>query len=72
VIKENEYLFILGSNIRKFRNDKEMTQLILSIESGVPLSQVSAIELGKLNTTINTIKKIADALDVKVNDLVTF
>jgi len=70
--KTNENLIELGANIKKQRILKGLTQLELSTDSGIPISQISAIELGKLNTTIKTLTKIATALDLKVKDFITF
>ncbi len=70
--KTNENLIELGSNIKKHRILKGLTQLELSTDSGIPISQISAIELGKLNTTIKTLTKISTALDLKVKDIITF
>lgn len=70
--KKEEYLIELGLNIKAVRLSKKMTQLDLSIDSGVPLSQIGAIESGKLNTTVKTLKKISDSLDIQVKDIFSF
>lgn len=59
----------LGQNIKTLRLAKKMTQLELSIDSGVPLSQIGAIEQGKLNTTVRSLTKIAGSLGVEVKEL---
>ena len=71
-VKKEEYLIELGLNIKAVRLSKKMTQLDLSIDSGVPLSQIGAIESGKLNTTVKTLKKISDSLDIQVKDIFSF
>ena len=40
--------------------------------SGMEYSQVSDIELGKINTTISTIHALAKALEVKPKELFDF
>lgn len=35
-------------------------------------SQISRIELGQINTSIDTVKKIADALNIDVKELFDF
>lgn len=70
--KKEEYLIELGQNIKAVRLSKKMTQLDLSIDSGVPLSQIGAIESGKLNTTVKTLKKISDSLNIQVKDIFSF
>ena len=72
LVKKEEYLIELGLNIKAVRLSKKMTQLDLSIDSGVPLSQIGAIESGKLNTTVKTLKKISDSLDIQVKDIFSF
>lgn len=72
LVKNEEYLIDLGLTIKQLRLSKKMTQLELSIDSGVPLSQIGAIESGKLNTTVKTLKKISDSLNVKTKELFTF
>lgn len=71
-VKKEEYLIELGLNIKAVRLSKKMTQLDLSIDSGVPLSQIGAIESGKLNTTVKTLKKISDSLNIQVKDIFSF
>ncbi len=68
----NTYLVELGLAIRKIRLSKGMTQLDLSSDTGVPISQIGAIENGKLNTTLKTLIKITSTLDVKLKDLIEF
>lgn len=44
----------------------------LAYTINVEYSQISRIKLGKINTTINTIFKIANALDVPLKDFFIF
>ena len=66
------YLVELGQTIRNIRLSKGMTQLDLSSDSGLPLSQIGAIENGKINTTIKSLVKITSSLGVKVKDVISF
>jgi DNA-binding Xre family transcriptional regulator len=68
----DSYLIKLGLAIRKIRLSKGMTQLDLSSDSGIPLSQIGAIENGKLNTTIKTLIKITSTLEVKLKDILEY
>ena len=45
---------------------------ILSYDAGMEYSQISRIELGKINTTISTLKQLADALEVEPKELLDF
>ena len=70
--EKDKLIVELGQNIKKIRLSKNLTQLELSIDSGVPLSQIGAIESGKINTTVRTLIKISESLDLNVKDLFTF
>ncbi len=69
--KENELslLWQLGKRIAFLRKQRGLTQLALSIESGLALSFVSDLERGKRNPSIETLWKIAKALDVSLEEL---
>jgi transcriptional regulator with XRE-family HTH domain len=62
----------LGLKVREIRLSKGLTQLELSIDSGVPLSQIGAIESGKINTTVRTLIKLSDSLNIQLKDLFSF
>ena len=60
----------IGKNIKKFRQDKGLSQDRLSKLADLSLNTVVKIELGESpNPTIETIQRIAKALDVSVDDL---
>ena len=71
-IRDEKYLKALGNRIRHIRTEKKISTYDLSYESNVSRSQINAIEKGDSITTIGTLKALADALDVKVEDLVDF
>ena len=60
----------IGKNIKKFRQEKELSQDKLSKLADLSLNTVLKIELDESpNPTIETIQRIAKALDVSVDDL---
>ena len=60
----------IGKNIKRYRQDKGLSQDKLSKLSDLSLNTVVKIELDESpNPTIETIQKIAKALDVSVDDL---
>jgi len=65
----NEISKKLGENLRRIRKEKEMTQEriceILDLDRGY----ISSIENGKRNPTLSTLKKLADALTISVDEL---
>jgi transcriptional regulator with XRE-family HTH domain len=71
-IRDVKYLKALGNRIREIRTEKNISTYDLSYESSVSRSQINSIERGNINTTICTLKAIADALEIKVKDLVDF
>ncbi len=68
--KSNELLTI-SQNIKKLRNKKEISQDRLSKLADVAYNTIIKIESGAIkNPTINTLKKIAKALETGVDDLI--
>lgn len=61
----------LGERIRQLRNAKHMSQEELSFKAGISPAHLGQIERATKNPTIDTIAKIATALDVAVPDLFT-
>ena len=60
----------IGKNIKKLRQEKELSQDKLSKIADLSLNTVVKIELDESpNPTIETIQKIAKALGVSVDDL---
>ena len=60
----------IGKNIKRFRQDKELSQDKLSKLADLSLNTIIKIELDESpNPTIETIQRIAKALDVSVDDL---
>ena len=61
---------ILARRIKEFREDLDMQQKVLSIESGVPQATISRLESGKIkDPRLSTIYKIAEALNTGIEDL---
>lgn len=71
-MKEKVYLKKLGQNIRRIRRQKGISQIELADQFDADSPTISRIEAGNTNPTIITLKKIADALEVEVSDLVAF
>ena len=60
----------IGTNISRYRKQQDMTQKELAEKAGIDLFTLSKIETGATpNPTIETMKRIADALDVSVDHL---
>ena len=59
----------VNANIRRIRLEKNMTQKQLAEKCGMYESQIRRYELGKANPKIETLQKIAQALDVPITEL---
>ena len=58
-----------GDMIRKYRTEKGLTQKKLGELCGIADSNIRKYESGNQNPIIETLQKIADALDIPVNRL---
>lgn len=62
----------IGEVVQKLRQDKGLTQEELAVKSGVSYTSLVKIERGQVeNPTIKTLKKLADALEVSVDDILS-
>jgi len=68
--KKKRILKAFGTNLKKCRHEKKMTQFDLAVESDVSLSFISKAEQGISNVSLVQLHKIADALEIEVVDLV--
>ena len=60
----------IGKNIRKYRKKLGISQDILSKRANLAFHTIAKIEVGStLDPRIETVKKIADALNVTLDDL---
>lgn len=62
----------VGANIQKIRKDKGLSQveLVGKIEGSIDTTNISRIEAGRTNPTLFTLYRIAEALEVKISELV--
>ncbi len=61
---------IVSNNVRKIRKKKGMSQDRLSKEANLALNTIVKIETGESpNPTVETLEKIAKALNIQVGDL---
>lgn len=72
VHRDNEFLEKFGRNLRKIRQEGNLSQEALSDMAELPRSQIARIERGKVNPTVNTLKRIADVLKVDISLLFQF
>ncbi|MEY8331390.1 helix-turn-helix transcriptional regulator [Lachnospiraceae bacterium 48-33] len=60
----------VGEKIKKYRKEKGLTQKKLGELCGINEANIRKYELGKANPKIETIEKIANALNVQIIDIV--
>lgn len=69
---QSVYLKNLGQNIRKYRKEKGYSMESLCNEFDLDFKQLGRIERGEINTSILSLLKIADALEVDITALLSF
>ena len=61
----------LSVNVKRYRKEKSFTQQDLAIKANLPLSIIAKIEQGfSSQPTIQTVVKLAQALEVSLDELV--
>ncbi|SFD30698.1 helix-turn-helix domain-containing protein [Flavobacterium phragmitis] len=71
-ISEEIFIANLGIHIRQLREKKGLSQQALADDCDIPKTQIGRIERAKINTTIKTLIKIANALDIEPKELLDF
>ncbi len=66
------FLKKLGERIAKLRKEKKLTQIEVSYRCEFDRSNYKRIEVGNTNPTSLTLKKIAEALEVPIEDFFKF
>lgn len=69
---QDRFLVLFGEEVKKQRKAKDLSQEKLAFEIGMDLTSVNEIENGHRNPTLSTVVKIAQALGLKVKDLIPF
>ena len=62
--------FITGRIIRELREQRGLTQEVLSDLAAVSRSHLAEIETGHTNANVETLWKISEALGMKMSDLI--
>lgn len=58
-------IHIFATNVRKYRNEKGLSQEALADLAGLHRTYISAIERERRNISIDNIENIASALDIE-------
>lgn len=70
--RHTTYVTELGKNIRAIRKKNGLTMEALSYKADIEYRLIGRIERGEGNTTVISLLKIADALNVDVLDFFNF
>ena len=57
----------IGNQLKRAREEKGISVRGLAQKSGIDKTQISRIESGRLNTTIDTVTRLAEELNLKLN-----
>lgn len=70
-MEKSEILKKIGKKIQEIRLNRGLTQveLVGKIEGEIDTTNISRIESGRTNPTVYTLFRIAEALEVRLNDL---
>ena len=60
---------VFGSNLKKYRNQKGLSQRALDAQCGIDHAMLSRMENGQVNVTLNTISILAQTLNVSCWEL---
>ncbi|WP_371878169.1 helix-turn-helix domain-containing protein [Chitinophaga nivalis] len=71
-IDDTEILVRFGANLRRIRQEKQLSLRQLSYLCKVDYSKIGAMERGEINITLLTIKELALGLDVPPSMLLNF
>lgn len=69
---DKAYLKKLGERIKQLRLERGMRQVDLSEKIGIEDSALRRIESGRVNSSINMLRKIAKGLEMDVISLLNF
>ena len=59
-------MYLIGQIIKKYRNNLKLSQEDLAFKANLDRTYISKLEQGKMNTTIKSLTKIANALEISI------
>lgn len=70
--KDEAFLRELGKRISAIRKERNMSQVELGYHCDMEKSNMNRIESGNTNPTVLMLKKISEALDIELSELLDF
>lgn len=68
---EKDVFIKLGHKIKYERSKAKISQLDLSLKTGLTTRTISRIECGTIDPKLSTLLKISDALNITINDILS-
>lgn len=62
----------IGKNLKKLRQEKQLTQAELAKKAGINTNYYARIERGEETPSLDTLKKLTKILKVKSSDILSF
>ncbi|MCB9235144.1 MAG: helix-turn-helix transcriptional regulator [Bacteroidia bacterium] len=69
--EEEKFIRQFGQRIRALRKQLDISQEELALRSEMSINQIGRIERGEINTSLLVLRKLAKALEVPENKLLT-
>ena len=69
---DDAFIKQVGQQLKLIRKAKKLTQLEVGLRSGLEESAVQRIEAGRINSTLKTLLKIVNVLDVEYSAVFDF
>jgi transcriptional regulator with XRE-family HTH domain len=70
--RDRKYLKAFGKRLKYLREEKGLSKSKLADEANLGRNQILKIEEGEINTTVSTLKALAEVLGVEPKDLLDF
>lgn len=70
-LPKEEFCTRVGFRVRELRLEKQLTIEKLALDTGIEYTQLSRIELGRINTSIYQIYRISKTLDIPIQQIFT-
>lgn len=71
-MSDNSLQINVGKNIQKLRELKGISQQDLAAKCNFEKSNMSRLEAGRVNPTLSTLEKVANALEINLVELFNF
>lgn len=69
---DKSFIKKVGKNIKKYREDKGLTQVELAVDANIASSTIGMIETAQNDITLSKINSIAKALEIDAYKLLKF